>query len=392
MPSLGWNEFRDSLLKKRGGEMRKCVLFLLIAFLSFTVVPNYSFAQGEKARLPKILVIQSYGKGEGCGARLESGMVPALEEMGYKDGENIAIDRFYMDTSSVYITDEQKKERANLAIAQIKSSDPDVVVVFDDVAFSMVALSLAKTKYKFVYGGVNVSPEFYNQKTQFMESREKPGSNITGVTEESASDKTIQLLKKILPNAKTMVILSSKRGAFWTNIANETLDDIKAHPEKYPLKLVDFKLVDNLEDYKKCVLEYNNRSDVDVIYNYGVTELLEAPGSSKVIKSEEVVRWIVQNQNKPEVTWLMDWVKWGFLCGAGIDLPMSGRQVAVKVIRILKGENPGNISIDKPKDFFIAVNLARAQQLGIEMPFDVLSAARNAYITMSVYPEYKYKK
>lgn len=367
--------------------MKRAICFVVLSFcLVFGVKDVFS-----QAAVQKILLIESYGKGEGCGAALESGFVPALEEMGYVDGKNIKLENFHMDTSSVYITDEAKAERARLAIEEIKKLDPDVVIVFDDLAFIKVALPLAKTKYKFVYGGVNVSPEFYNKTTEFMISREKPGYNITGVTEESSSDKAIQLLKTIVPKAKTMVIISSKRGAFWITIANETVEDIKAHPERYPLKLIASHLVDNFEDFKKLVLEYNNRPDVDVIYNYGVTELLEAPGATKVIKSQDVVRWLVQNQKKPETTWLMDWVKWGFLCGAGIDLPMSGRQVAMKTIQILKGENPGSIPIDRPKDFYIAINIARAQQLGIEVPFDILSSARIIYSTMSVYPEYQYK-
>jgi ABC-type uncharacterized transport system substrate-binding protein len=378
--------------------MKRAVCFVVLSFcLVFLVfgvkdVFSQTGSTSEQPGVQKILLIESYGKGEGCGAALESGFVPALEEMGYVDGKNIKLENFHMDTSSVYITDEAKAERARLAIEEIKNFDPDVVVVFDDLAFAKVALPLAKTKYKFVYGGVNVSPEFYNKTTEFMISREKPGHNITGVTEESRSDKAIQLLKTIVPEAKTMVIISSKRGAFWTNIANETVEDINAHPERYPLKLIASHLVDNFEDFKKLVLEYNNRPDVDVIYNYGITELLEAPGATKVIKSQDVVRWLVQNQKKPETTWLMDWVKWGFLCGAGIDLPMSGRQVAIKTIQILKGENPGSIPIDRPMDFYIAINIARAQQLGIEVPFNILSSARIVYSTMSVYPEYQYKK
>ncbi len=225
-----------------------------------------------------------------------------------------------------------------------------------------------------------------------MNTREKPGYNITGVTEEAPIDKSVKLLKKIVPSAKTIALITSNGGAFWETIANEDAGDMKKNPKNYALKLVDFKMVDNFEDYKKAILEYNNRKDIDTIYNYGLTQLKTSESNPEIVNQRVVAKWIMMNQKKPEVVWLMDWVDWGFLCGSGIDLPMNGEQVAAKLVRILKGEKAGNIPIEKPKDFYMSINLARAELLGIKVPYPILSVAKKVYIKMDCYPEYKMKQ
>jgi ABC-type uncharacterized transport system substrate-binding protein len=78
----------------------------------------------------------------------------------------------------------------------------------------------------------------------------------------------------------------------------------------------------------------------------------------------------------------------GFLASVGIDLKATGRQLALKLMQVLNGESPGEIPISKPVDYYIAVNLARARQLGIKIPVDVLEAAQEVYNSMALYPEF----
>jgi ABC-type uncharacterized transport system substrate-binding protein len=81
----------------------------------------------------------------------------------------------------------------------------------------------------------------------------------------------------------------------------------------------------------------------------------------------------------------------GFFGGAGVNLYLCGRQVAEKVVRVLNGEKAGHIPIEKPKYHTIDINLARAQQLGIPIPSDLLLVADKVYTEMSLCPGYRYK-
>jgi putative ABC transport system substrate-binding protein len=53
--------------------------------------------------------------------------------------------------------------------------------------------------------------------------------------------------------------------------------------------------------------------------------------------------------------------------------------MAEKGVRIINGENPGDIPWDYPRKYNIIVNLQRAKDLGIEIPQEVISAAYRIY-------------
>ena len=357
------------------------VLSILAAVLLFD-------AAVDGKEIPTILIVQSYAKGQGCGGRLEVGLMQEFKRLGYEDGKNINIRHFYMDTQTKYMSPKQQKMRGALAIKKARELKPTVLVVFDDTAFSFVALPLAKTSHQIVFGGVNVAPERYNAETEFMKSREKPGYNITGVTEESTSAYATKMMKEIIPSAKGMTIVSSDMTPFFRYIAEDIIDDIKKNPQNYPIEMKSAHFVKKYSELKKLYSAFNKDDNIDVIH-YSSTGLLGDNGEG--IKHEEIVRWILKNSKKPTYVWMVDWVPMGFLGGVGINLHLCGRQVATKVVRVLNGEKAADIPIEKPRYRTIDLNLARAQQLGIDIPSDLLLIADKIYTEMTLFPGYRYK-
>jgi ABC-type uncharacterized transport system substrate-binding protein len=67
---------------------------------------------------------------------------------------------------------------------------------------------------------------------------------------------------------------------------------------------------------------------------------------------------------------------------AAINFKETGRQLGQQVIRIMHGSDPGNIAIERPADSYLVLNLARAGQLGLTLPVDILEATRKIYYTM----------
>lgn len=340
------------------------------------------------ARTHKAIIVFSYGEGQGCGPTIEKGMLSVMDELGYVEGKDITYERIYLESiNKPQLVDKVAKK----TIQKIKSSKPDVVIILDDVSFEKVALPLAKTDIKIIYGGVNVRPEVYDAKTDFMISRKKPGYNITGITEESSSLKGCQYISQIMPEAKGMAVLASKKQEFLRQIAVDSVEDMEKNPGKYPIELKETYYIDTFPDYKKKVLALNKRKDIDVVHYHSITSLWDAEKKNN-INIKEIVRWTIENLEKPCYVWVSDWVGLGFLAGAGIDLELNGKQLAINTIKILKGVKPGEIPIEKPKDIYLSLNLARAQQLGVKVDYTHIISAKKLYKEMKVYPEYKYKK
>jgi putative ABC transport system substrate-binding protein len=369
---------------------KKDAFTMISSFLSISLSLFFLSGQPLCQEIPTILIVQSYAKGQGCGGRLEVGLIQELKTLGYEEGKNINIRHFYMDTQTKYMSPEQQKMRGALAIEKARELKPTVLVVFDDTAFRFVALPLAQTSQQIVYGGVNVAPERYNAETEFMKSREKPGYNITGITEESTSDYATQMMKEIIPSAQGMAIIGSNMAPFLRQITEDTIADIKKNPQNYPIELKSTHFVKKFSDLKKLYLDLNGDNSIDVIHNHDITGLLDDNGRG--VKHEKIVQWILQNSKKPTFVWMVDWVPMGFLGGVGINLHLCGRQVAAKVVRVLNGEKAADIPIEKPRYRTIDLNLARAQQLGIHIPSSLLLVSDNLYTEMTLFPEYKYVK
>ena len=59
----------------------------------------------------------------------------------------------------------------------------------------------------------------------------------------------------------------------------------------------------------------------------------------------------------------------------GVNFPDLYRRAAIYVDKILKGVNPGDLSVEQPKKFELIVNLKAAKQIGLTIPPSVLARA-----------------
>ena len=69
------------------------------------------------------------------------------------------------------------------------------------------------------------------------------------------------------------------------------------------------------------------------------------------------------------------YVEIGGLMSYGVDFPQMYRRAAAYVAKILKGEKPADLPIERATKFEMAVNLKTAKAIGIELPTSILLRA-----------------
>jgi len=182
------------MIPKRGISLVLC-LSVLFFLLSMCV-----HAMGAPSDLPRrIFILHSYESGHVCGQPQHDGVIGALGDAGFKDRENLEIRSYFMDTKRKNNTPELIDEQARIALKAIRSFRPDVLVTLDDNAFRTVALDLVDEPVSIVFCGMNGQPEDYNKTRRFMESRARPGHNITGVYEKLHFVDAIRVHSKLFP-------------------------------------------------------------------------------------------------------------------------------------------------------------------------------------------------
>lgn len=344
---------------------------------------DHVFEKMELDVVPKpfhILIVQSNEKGLGVGSDMEKEMLAELARNDFVEGDNLKICRFYMQTRRTYRTPKQVYQRGQAALEKVKQVNPDLVIVLEDTAVKEVMLPLVDSSYPVLFGGVHLPPEKYNKAKRFMVSRVRPGHNISGVTGEYQYEKTMQVAHFALPQAKNIVLITGS-GTFWQDDMQKILEKkAAACMSKCNFTSVRIESASTLKEFKQLVLKNNSDPDVDVISAVSPVGLVREDGT--VSPLSETLSWLFAHQAKPGFTFCDNWVQYGYLLAAAIDFEITGRQLGQMAVRVLRGANPGDLPIQSPKAQYITVNLARARQLGTELPVEILEAAHKVYHTM----------
>lgn len=358
-----------------------------------TAAPSSTTAKPEQTAPPKkVVVLFSYQDDWWCVIDENKGIVESLAKAGYVEGQNIEITRLYMNTKTVNKTATLMEAVAVGLLAQIKEANPDVLLIMDDDALRHVGAKLLGTDLPIVFAGVNffvTEPDYgwvsESERAPLADSLEHPGHNITGVLERVSFKAGFKLLQQILPEAKTALFLSDN-----SVVGNALMKGGggEAELKKAPLRIVDKVYTDSFEELKAIILDYQDK--VDSIVLFIPWTLVDKKGNH--VPQYQVVRWMLQNNKRPGIAYLDILAKEGYLCGVVVDMVQQGFHAGVMAGRILNGEKAGEIPISDPVANVIMINLARADQLGVEIPFEVLKSADVVFKKMTAYPEYRMAK
>ena len=264
------------------------------------------------------------------------GFVDELAKQGYVEGKNIEID----------LQNAQGEQRNLKTISQQLAESSDVVLAIATPS----AQSLANT--------TQTTPVIFSAVTdpvsaKLVESREHPGGNVTGTSDQSsdAISTQINLIKKVLPKAKSIGILYTQ---------SEPNSVVQKDEAKRLLEEKGFTVVE------KTILDSNNvkaaaeslMTEVDMVF---------VPTDNIISSTMETVKQVSIKHKVPVFGGSTEMVALGGLYNYGTNYEELGRQTARMLVRILKGEKPENIAVELPEKLELHTNQEMAAALGIDI-------------------------
>lgn len=332
-----------------------------------------------------VVILYSYEADFFATTQEDEGIVTGLAQMGYVEGENLEITRLYMNTKTVNTTPEQMAAVAKEMVSQIEELSPDALILHDDDALRNVGSLLYGTELPIVFAGINGFPDDpnYSPAGALVDSFNRPGHNITGVLERISLSAGFELLHQVVPDAQTALFISDNSSI--TNLFMQGSGGAE-ELEEAPIKVVKQVYTNDYEELKATILDYQDK--VDAIILFLPWTIVDVDGNH--VPQQDVVSWMLQNNRRPGIAFLDVLAEEGYLTGMVVNMNLQGYHAATMVGEILNGANPARISVVDPVANRVMINLARADQLGIEIPFDILNRADVVLKEMTSYPEYEF--
>ncbi len=320
------------------------------------------------AEAARVFVVHSYSAGHVCGQPQHDGVLQALEKQGFVPGRNLEVGVFYMETKRRYTTPEAIEERGRKALEALRAFRPDVVVTLDDNAFRTVGAALVGTEVPVVFSGVNTPLDRLNRTMRFFATASRPGANVTGVYEKLHFVDAVRTHCRLVPDTARVVFLGD-RSPTGEAIRAQVLQELEDEVLPVPLELY---VVDTWEAYQELVRRLNRSPVRLVLY----PAALRLPGADGVVRSAaEILPWTAREARHPSIPINVGFLQAGLFGGASVDFAAMGAQAGRMVARVLRGTPPGEIPLEEAKRVRLVFNLARARELGIRIPEDVLLAA-----------------
>jgi putative ABC transport system substrate-binding protein len=316
-----------------------CAILVLAIF--------YSFASAQQPKkVHRVGYLSSFDPASES-ARSE-GIWLALRELGYIEGQNIAIEYRYA---------EGKRDRFPELAAELVRLKVDVILVA--VGATIRAAKNATKTIPIVMAGPPADPV----EQGLVESLARPGGNVTGFTSLSRdlAGKRLELFKEAVPKVARVAVLHEAANQPSLIEVKEVLP-VAARALGLTIQPWEVRAADDFEK----VFAALNKQRPDGLYVSG--------GALMIINQERTVGFALKSR-LPSIYSNREAVNEGALMYYGADLADGHRRVAIYVDKILKGAKPADLPVEQPAKFELVINQKTAKQIGLVIPARVLARA-----------------
>jgi len=189
---------------------------------------------------------------------------------------------------------------------------------------------------------------------------DKPGGNVTGISDLSPVGKHLDLIRQIVPGAKRIGVPYNPGEANSVTL----LKLLKEKAAPLGMEIVEAPAP------KSADVQAAAQSLV------GKADVIYVPTDNTIVSALEAVIGVGVDNKLPVFAGDTDSVKRGAVAAIGFDYYDVGRQTGKVVVRVLKGEKPGDIAVQGIEITQLFVNPGAAQKMGITIPDSVIAGAK----------------
>jgi putative ABC transport system substrate-binding protein len=270
-----------------------------------------------------------------------------LAESGYVEGRNVKIEYRWAD---------YQYDRLPALVADLIRRDVAVIVVGGAVNAALTAKQATRTiPIVFVLGSDPV-------KVGLVASLNRPGANITGVTQINVQllAKRLELIRELLPRATAIGLLANP----------DNLNTVSNVQELQTLA--------RAGGWRMHVVPVRNQTELGVAFATfkdikieGFLAALEALLTS----SAQLIAVLATSHAIPGIHQSREFAEAGGLISYGTIPNELSRQGGIYAGRILKGEKPADLPVMQASKFEFVINLKTAKALGLTVPETLLATA-----------------
>ena len=273
----------------------------------------------------------------------------ALRELGYIEGQSIAIEYRYGDG---------KRDRYPELAAELVRLKVDIIVSAGGSAMIRAAKDATKT-IPIVMAGSGIDPV----EAGLVDSLARPGGNVTGLTNLTGElgGKRLELLKDAVPKVARVAVLFEPASPNGVLEVKEVLP-VAARGLGLTIRPWEVRDADGFEK----VFAALSKQRPDALY---------VPQGALMYANQKRTIEFALKSRLPSVYDRREDIEAGGLMSYGADLADSYRRVAYYVDKILKGAKPADLPVEQPKKFEFVINLKTAKQISLTIPPNVLARA-----------------
>ena len=269
-----------------------------------------------------------------------------LNDLGYREGETLLVVERYADGQF---------GRLHELAAELVRLKVDVILASTTPAALAAKAATTTIPIVVVTGGDLVG-------AGVVATLARPGGNVTGLSFLGTElvVKQMELLKRVAPAIRNVAFLGN--GAIQTEVLF-----YKGMERAAPELGVSTRFADarTLPDFEAAFAGMTRDR---------VQGLVVAPNVSYIANRQAIVN-LAAKARLPAVYQSREFAESGGLLSYGIDRPAFFRRSAVYVDKILRGAKPGDLPIEQPTKFELAINLKTAKGLGLTIPPSLLQRA-----------------